>query len=90
MSQYRRGYEFERRVRKMYEAKGWNVYRSAGSHSPFDLILMKQEEIVGVQCQLSAYFPPAKRQQFENEVRENRIQGIYVWNEKGKIYEKRV
>ena len=39
---YRVGYSLERDVKKALEAKGWVVYRSAGSHSMADLIALKQ------------------------------------------------
>lgn len=35
---YARGAAFERRVRDALEARGWWVIRSAGSHSPADLV----------------------------------------------------
>jgi hypothetical protein len=35
---YRRGADFERRVKARLEERGWTVFRTAGSHSPADLI----------------------------------------------------
>ena len=85
MSAYSRGAQFERRTRKFLEAQGWTVFRSAGSKSPADLICLRMGEVLLVQCQLDSYFPPAKREQFEFMVRENGVQGAYVWREGKKI-----
>jgi len=35
---YQRGAAFERRVQQLLERQGWRVIRSAGSHSPVDLV----------------------------------------------------
>lgn len=43
MSNYRRGADFERRVKERLEGQGWTVFRTAGSHSPADLIALKSE-----------------------------------------------
>jgi len=37
-SAYRRGRDFEYRVQRRLVAAGWRVVRSAGSHSPADLV----------------------------------------------------
>ena len=49
---YSRGRAFEYRVKKLYEAMGWIVFRTAGSHSPADLICMARDVIL-VQCKYS-------------------------------------
>ena len=41
MTAYRRGADFERRVKARLEEQGWTVFRTAGSHSPADLIAFK-------------------------------------------------
>jgi len=38
MTPYRRGVAFERRVQHLLERHGWRVIRSAGSHTPVDLV----------------------------------------------------
>lgn len=38
MTAYRRGADFERRVKQRLEEQGWTVFRTAGSHSPADLV----------------------------------------------------
>jgi len=47
---YVRGRNFEYRVKKYFEAKGYFVVRSAGSKGVFDLIAITDGEIIGIQC----------------------------------------
>lgn len=50
---YARGASFERRVRDVLAAQGWLVLRSAGSHSPADLVAWSPvEELYGSVCWL--------------------------------------
>lgn len=44
MTAYRRGADFERRVKAKLEDEGWTVFRTAGSHSPADLICLRAAE----------------------------------------------
>ena len=60
-SPYRRGYEFELRVKKALEKRGWVVWRSAGSHSPVDLVVAKRREWWLVQCKADGDIRPADR-----------------------------
>ena len=41
---YQKGVRLEREVVKIFEEKGWSAIRTAGSHSPFDVILTKYTE----------------------------------------------
>ena len=50
MTNYTRGRQFEYRTKKKLEAEGWVVFRSAGSHSPADLIALRTGEVMLVQC----------------------------------------
>lgn len=50
---YARGADFERLVKKSYEEQGYLVIRSAGSHSPVDLVAMQKGLTVLIQCKLS-------------------------------------
>lgn len=50
---YSRGSEFERFLKKRYEAEGYSVHRMAGSHSPIDLIAISSDEIILIQCKSS-------------------------------------
>lgn len=55
---YTRGAAFERKVAKDLEGHGYVTVRSAGSHSPADVIAMWYGTIVCVQCKLDGYIPP--------------------------------
>ena len=49
-----RGTNFERRIRKVLEEIGWDVFRSAGSRTCADLIALKAtKQILAVQCKAS-------------------------------------
>lgn len=54
---YRRGANFERKVKKWYEDKGDFVVRSAGSHSPVDLVVLRYGQTVLVQCKIDGKLP---------------------------------
>lgn len=41
MTNYRRGYAAELRAKRILERQGWFVIRSAGSHSPLDLVAFR-------------------------------------------------
>jgi Holliday junction resolvase len=84
MSNYSRGANFERRVRKHLEQQGWVVFRSAGSHSPADLIALKAGEVMLVQCQLDGYFTRAKKGALQILIEELNCQGCLAWRE-GKV-----
>ena len=48
MNSYKKGANFERKVKKLFEEKGFTVVRSAGSHSKADLLI--KELSLSVQC----------------------------------------
>lgn len=37
---YKKGSAFERKIQKHFESRGWFVIRSAGSHTPVDLVVL--------------------------------------------------
>jgi hypothetical protein len=49
-SSYRRGAAFERQVKRIFEACGYEVVRSAGSHSPVDLVAANEFHCLHIQC----------------------------------------
>lgn len=61
---YDRGAEFERRVKKHLEARGYAVMRSAGSHTPADLMALMVGEIVAVQCKRNGRLDPDEWNEF--------------------------
>jgi hypothetical protein len=42
---YVNGANFERRIKARLEADGWTVFRTAGSHTPCDLIGVRTEQL---------------------------------------------
>jgi len=58
-SNYRRGYNFELRVKHSLEKRGYFVVRSSGSHGPADLLAVSKDgAILAVQCKLDGYLSP--------------------------------
>ena len=55
---YTRGAAFERKVAKDLEGYGYVTVRSAGSHSPADVIAMHYGTIACVQCKLDGRVDP--------------------------------
>jgi Holliday junction resolvase len=52
MTNYRRGYDAERRTRKAFAADGYVVIKSGGSLGPADLVALKPRHVVLVQVKL--------------------------------------
>ena len=61
---YKRGADFERRAQKFLERIGYAVVRSAGSHSPADLVAMRHGELVCVQCKRDGRLDPEEWNDF--------------------------
>ena len=57
---YQRGADFERRVVKDMESKGYAAIRSAGSHKPADVVAMRRGKTVCIQCKRDGRLPPAE------------------------------
>jgi Holliday junction resolvase len=87
---YNRGRRFEYRIARLYREQGWFVFRSAGSHSPADLVCAKAGEIIAIQCQTDKYFAPAKVEQLVELARENNWRAMLYWTEKHKTQTKEI
>lgn len=81
MSNYSRGANFERRVRRHLEDRGWVVFRSAGSHSPADLIALKAGEVMLVQVQIDKWLSSSKKSALELLGQELRVEIAFAWRE---------
>lgn len=64
MNRYRKGADFEREVIAIFKEHGWEGLRSAGSHSPYDVVLIKYTPenkkicfVAFVQCKVKALLP---------------------------------
>lgn len=57
-SQYRRGADFERALKKHLESLGMFVVRSAGSKGPVDLVAFDGQQCYFIQCKLTGKISP--------------------------------
>lgn len=80
---YHRGRDLEYRVAREFRSAGYTVVRSAGSHTPFDLVVLSPRKVLLVQCgvktnrnmqELSAKYPRYMVVWVRNKER-----GIYEW-----------
>jgi len=85
MTAYSRGRYFEYRVRDYLTSQGWVVFRSAGSHSPADLIAIRAGETILVQCRAKGYLPPTERAGFVAVAQELEVRPYLAYREKGKV-----
>ena len=60
MTHYQKGVRLEREVIQLFKENGYTAFRTAGSHSPFDVVLVKTTEenkkicfVAFVQCKVS-------------------------------------
>lgn len=72
---YHRGAEREHYIKKKLEKQGYFVIRSAGSHSPVDLVAIKKGEVRLIQSRKRKYLRPFERKRIE-EV--EKVTGIKV------------
>lgn len=49
---YQRGVRLEREVMQIFKKHGYSVARTAGSHSPFDVVLFKETEQLKRECRV--------------------------------------
>lgn len=63
-SNYRRGADFERRVQARLEAAGYVTVRSAGSHSPADVVALRRGSVAAVQCKRNGRLDPDEWNEF--------------------------
>lgn len=62
---YQNGATFERQCKEDLEANGYAVMRSAGSHSPADLVAMRKgRATLGIQCKRNGRLDPGEWNEF--------------------------
>lgn len=83
---YEKGRRFEYKVRDNFRKRGYIVYRSAGSHSPADLVAMKAGEIILIQCQTYPNFAKAKVEQLLEHAKEMSCRAQLYWTQDRKMY----
>lgn len=85
MNNYRRGADFERRVQSYFQNRDYFVIRSAGSHSPIDLVALKAGEVKLIQCKIDGVLSVAERQQLQELTRETGCQVFLISNREHKL-----
>ena len=85
MSNYNRGANFERRVKRALENKGAFVIRSAGSRSPVDLVAFWSGEICFLQVKVDGNLSKGERELLTYLAQENRCRACMAYRDKKKI-----
>jgi|YelNatPaOPRAMG01_1025707.scaffolds.fasta_scaffold16445_2 Holliday junction resolvase len=62
---YHRGVEREHYIKKKLEKQGYFVIRSAGSHSPVDLVAIKRNEVRLIQSRKGRYIRPKEKEKIK-------------------------
>jgi len=87
MTSYSKGANFERRLIKYLRAEGHRAHRTAGSHTPIDVMAGIDGHCYGFQCQIDKYFPPVKVEALVDEARQYGAIPMLVWRtEKNSIH----
>ena len=81
MTNYRRGADFERRVCKYFDKQGYFTVRSAGSHSPIDLVAIKAGEVKLIQCKIDGVLSLAEREQLQELSKDSQCQVLLIYRE---------
>ena len=93
-SRYLQGSNFERRVIKSLRKQGMRAHRTAGSHTPIDIMAGSDGRSWGIQSQLDKYFPPLKVEALVDECKAYGAVAMLCWrgdrHDKYKIHFKEV
>jgi len=82
-SRYRKGHRWELKVKKMWEAKGFVVYRSAGSKGAADLIALRDGQIVLIQVKVNSKPSRSEVAKLLKEAKKCKATAlVVVWNSK--------
>ena len=80
MSNYEKGVRLERDVIRIFKENGYTAFRTAGSHSPFDVVLVKTTEenkkicfVAFVQCKVSKLKHTGNPQQSLSPAEQSRL-----------------
>lgn len=74
MNKYQKGRRFEYEFMAMLKANGYEALRTAGSHSPFDIVVVKYTpdnakiaHVAFVQCKIKKLSEPNKQSKYKPE-----------------------
>jgi Holliday junction resolvase len=87
LTNYSRGADFERTVKRDLEAKGYFAIRSAGSHGAVDIIAIKKDDAMAVQCKINGRLSPADRKQLLAVAHASGIKAMKAWRPKRGVIE---
>jgi len=90
LNRYAIGRALEYALKRDLEADGWRVIRSAGSHSPVDLIAFRKARLVFLQVQKNGTLPKDKRNALALWAREAKAIGVFAYRRKSKWFFLRV
>lgn len=85
MTNYSKGANFERRLVKHLRSQGMRAHRTAGSHTPIDVIAGADGKCYAFQCQLDKYFEPAKIEALKEEAKQFGAVPYLAWRDGGKL-----
>jgi Holliday junction resolvase len=84
LSRYKIGRALEYDLKRHLEQDGWRVIRSAGSHSPVDLVAFRHQCLIFLQVQKNGTLPKEKRNALALWAKEAKAIGIFAYRRKGK------
>lgn len=90
--QYKRGYNFEKRVKKEWEQKGFYAMDSRGSHGVADLIVHEPisstnptQRAIHIQCKLKQEgMSQREMKRFKKHCKLHGVEGLLAFNVRGK------
>ncbi len=70
----------------LLEAEGYLCVRSAGSHSPFDIVAISQSRVILVQCKTNGWPSPAECETLRRiPVPEHTTKLVHRWNDRSSL-----
>jgi Holliday junction resolvase len=79
-SSYKKGYRLENAVFHFFEANGFYVARSAGSHGVFDVIAVRRGVVYGIQCKRNGKLTRAEKERILAAAKEYDIIPLLVYS----------
>lgn len=87
---YQKGRAFEYKIKKQYEEKGYLVFRTAGSHSPADLIafpplrMINEWQPILIQCKnTKKIYLPENMEELKKTAEEHGLRAVLISHRTG-------
>ena len=80
---YKKGRALEYECKKVLEGMGYFCIRSAGSHSPADIVAAKRGQILLVQVQKQSHLPREKEQALKAAAKQAGAIGLFAYKRRG-------